>query len=335
MSKQANPTLIGSFVLGAIAIIVFALLVLGNLSFNDNSYRCVLYFDGSLHGLDIGAPVAYRGVTVGKVSDIAITFNQKEHRYIIPVYVEINEQAGSAGTHYGTSGFDNPDDFFRSLIARGLRAKLKLRSMVTGKLFIEFFFAPDTEAKFTGGDTEVIEIPTRPSGLEQLTQTLEDLPVKDMVHKTMTALDAINKLVGSEELQETIPALNSALKQIDSTLYTAEQQMPDLSIETKQVLAEFSSLIQSTRIMLEQTNTDVSPLIKEIRTSFFKISSTLDLLAPVADNLNEITAMDSALQYELPHTLQKISDAAQAIQQLSDYLQRHPETLLTGRKENQ
>ncbi|HHB77541.1 MAG TPA: MCE family protein, partial [Desulfobulbus sp.] len=100
MSKQGNPTLIGSFVIGAIGITVFALLTVGNLTFTEKTSRCVLYFQGSLHGLNIGAPVTYRGVTIGKVGKIAIDFNQEKNRYTIPVYIDIQEQTGSGTTHY-------------------------------------------------------------------------------------------------------------------------------------------------------------------------------------------------------------------------------------------
>ncbi len=335
MSKRANPTLIGSFVIGAIAIVVFALLSLGNLSLNEKTYRCVLYFQGSLHGLDVGAPVAYRGVTIGKVGDIAITFDHAENRFTIPVYIDITEQVVPGKTHYQEAGFDTPEAFFRDMIRQGLRAKLKLRSIVTGKLFIEFFFAPDTAAQVTGQEKEYIEIPTLPSGLDQLTQTLEELPVKDIVTKVISALDNINAMLESDALQQTIPRLNNSLQHADTLFLSLEQQLPGLALEFKKTLADVSSLASSAQTLIEQADADFPILVSEIESGFVKINSVLDRLQPLVENLNTMTDENSPLRYRINNALQEISKTAQSVNRLSEYLQRHPDALLTGRKEQQ
>jgi len=335
MSKQANPTLIGSFVIGAIAIVVFTLLSLGNITLNNKTYRCVLYFPGSLHGLDLGAPVAYRGVTVGKVGDISIAFDQAENRYTIPVYVDIDAQTDKEPTRFEETGFDTPQDFFQSLIDRGLRAKLKLRSIVTGKLYIEFFFAPETKKIIIGNDTEFIEIPTLPSGFEQFTQTLEELPVKDLVAKIMSILDNLNQMMESEELKQILPQVTKVLVRADALLHSVESQVPDLTLELKQTMAQFSKLTRSTQELIEQTDGELTPLLTEIKTSFVKINDTLDQLLPLAENLTELTDKRSSLRYDVNQAFLEISQAAQSVSRLSDYLHRHPETLLTGRKEDQ
>lgn len=334
MSKQGSPTLIGSFVIGAIAITVFTLLTVGNLSLNKKTYRCVLYFQGSLHGLDIGAPVTYRGVTIGKVGKIAIDFNQEKNRYTIPVYIDIQEQTGTGTTHYQEAGFDTPEAFFRNLIARGLRAKLKMKSIVTGKLYIEFFFAPKTKAQLYGDEIQYIEIPTLPSGLEQFTQTLEELPLKDMIDKTISALDSINRIVSSKELKKTIPLFNTTLSRMDKLATTLEQQVPNLAHDLKRTLADISGLTAKTQKIIEETGANVSPLMNRLQTSFDKMNHTLDKLLTVADNLARLTDTGSPLEYELRTTLEDISRTARSISQLTDYLQRHPNALLTGRKEH-
>ncbi len=333
MSKQGNPTLIGSFVIGAIAITVFALLTVGNLTFNEKTYRCVLYFQGSLHGLNIGAPVTYRGVTIGKVGKIAIDFNQEKNRYTIPVYIDIQEQTGSGTTHYQEAGFNTPEEFFKNLIQRGLRAKLKMSSIVTGKLYIEFAFAPQTPARFYGDQRQYIEIPTLPSGLEQFTQTLESLPLRDMIDKTVSALDSINRILSSQELKKTIPLLNTTLTHVDKLAAGLEKQVPGLAHDLTRTLADISGLTASTQRVIEKTGANVSPLLAQLQKSFVKMNNTLDRLLTVADNLAQLTDSGSSLQYELQATLKDISKTARSVSQLSDYLQRHPNALLTGRKE--
>ena len=91
MSKKANPTLVGTFVLIAIALTVAAIIIIGNIKFKDNKFRCVAFFTGSLYGLDIGAPVTFRGVTIGRVKEIRINFDKEQNNYIIPVHVDIEQ----------------------------------------------------------------------------------------------------------------------------------------------------------------------------------------------------------------------------------------------------
>ena len=73
MSKRANPKLIGAFVVGAVALVVVGVLVLGSLQgLFERPVRVVMLFDGDVNGLTVGAPIAFRGVNLGHVSDIRI-----------------------------------------------------------------------------------------------------------------------------------------------------------------------------------------------------------------------------------------------------------------------
>ncbi|HHB77016.1 MAG TPA: hypothetical protein ENK84_10835 [Desulfobulbus sp.] len=210
---------------------------------------------------------------------------------------------------------------------------MKMSSIVTGKLYIEFAFAPGTTARYYGDQTQYIEIPTLPSGLEQFTQTLENLPLRDMIDKTVSALDSINQILSSQELKKTIPLLNTTLSRVDRLAADLEKQVPVLAHDLTRTLADISGLTASTQRVIEKTGANVSPLLKQLQTSFVKMNNTLDRLLTVADNLAQLTDSGSPLQYELQSTLRDISKTARSVSQLSNYLQRHPNALLTGRKE--
>src|SRR5512136_3377298 len=89
MSKQANKTVIGIFVVGAIALVVIAIVVLGSGKFFRKTFKAVCYFEGSVGGLNIGAPVVFRGVKIGSVTDIVLRTNLEKLTFTIPVYIEI------------------------------------------------------------------------------------------------------------------------------------------------------------------------------------------------------------------------------------------------------
>ena len=89
MSKQASPTLIGAFVVGAIALVVVGLLVFGGGRFFADRVTWVTYFPGSVKGLRVGAPVNFRGVRIGEVTRIQVLYDEKDGSMLIPVVMQV------------------------------------------------------------------------------------------------------------------------------------------------------------------------------------------------------------------------------------------------------
>ncbi|MCD8483512.1 MAG: MlaD family protein [Verrucomicrobia bacterium] len=90
MRKPANPTYIGIFVIGATVLGIITVLFLGSLNLFTSTRTFVIYFEESINGLNQGAPVKFRGVPIGRVSDIRIRFNQPPESFKIPVFVDID-----------------------------------------------------------------------------------------------------------------------------------------------------------------------------------------------------------------------------------------------------
>ena len=72
MSAKANYFKIGVFILSAAALAVVGVIVLGAGALFEKKIIMETYFDESVQGLGIGAPVKYRGVTVGSVEHIGL-----------------------------------------------------------------------------------------------------------------------------------------------------------------------------------------------------------------------------------------------------------------------
>ena len=90
MSKQASPTLIGGFVIGAVALVVAGVLIFGSGKFFSDTISAVMYFEGDLKGLQDGAAVAYEGVNIGTVTSIGVFIDSDTYAARTPVVVEIN-----------------------------------------------------------------------------------------------------------------------------------------------------------------------------------------------------------------------------------------------------
>src|SRR5512135_58843 len=124
MSKKASKTLIGAFVLGAVVLIVAGVVVFGGGKFFKKTIKYVMYFDGSVKGLQVGAPVTFRGVKIGQVTNIVLRFNPEKMSVLIPVYVEIDPEIFQ--TQFKVK--PKPYQYYRTLLDKGLKARLEMQS---------------------------------------------------------------------------------------------------------------------------------------------------------------------------------------------------------------
>ena len=334
MSKKANPTIVGAFVLVAIALTVAAILVLGKIKLKDDKLRCVTFFTGSLYGLDIGAPVTFRGVTIGRVSEIRISFDKEQNNYIIPVYVDIEQSPDLSGSGSKSRRPENIRQMMQQLIGQGLRAQLKISSLLTAKLYIDLAIYPDTETRLHGGNTGLIEIPTMPSGLEQITQRLESLPLNEIINKTAAALDGINSIINSKETRHTLESLDTTLERFNSLLGRADADFPALASELKKGLTNFTALSATANTILHTANKELPGMSAELKHLLTGLNATAGSLTKTLQNIEQLTAKDSLLAYQVANSMREIERAAASIRQLTDYLQQNPNALIFGQVED-
>ena len=176
MSKPANKTMIGTFVVVAVVLAVAAVVLFGSGKFFQQTERWIVFFEGSVKGLNVGSPVVFRGVQIGQVTDIIVGFDTAKIEVIIPVIFEIDpEKFKDIGLRVERSD----EEMVRALIERGLRAQLQMQSMVTGQLVINIDFLPNTEARLKGLDRfadkitleGLNEIPSVPTPMQRLEKT--------------------------------------------------------------------------------------------------------------------------------------------------------------------
>ena len=330
MSKKANPTLVGTFVLIAIALTVAAIIIIGNLKFKDNKFRCVAFFTGSLYGLDVGAPVTFRGVTIGRVSEIRINFDKEQNNYIIPVHVDIEQTPDLNGDRDAILDAAKIRQMMEQFISQGLRAQLKMSSLLTNKLYIDLAFYPNTEIRLHNKDAKLSEIPTLPSGLEQITQVLEKLPLKELITKTVSALDGINNILNSPETKHSLQSLDTTLTRLDTLLGSADTELPVLAAELKKGLANFATLAATATGILKTADKELPPMSRDLQQLLTSLNGTAIALSKTLNNVEQLTAKDSNLSYQVASSLQEIEKAAASLRQLTEYLQQHPNALVFG-----
>ena len=175
MSRKANPTLIGAFVLGAIALAVVTTLLLAGGDWFGEKRQHVMYFEGAAQGLQVGAPVVFLGVKVGTVKKIQLGLDEQEPAasWCRSPSRCCPTSCARAAASRSTCATAPP---CAQLVERGLRARLRMQSLLTGQLYVDLDFHPDKPARFVALDPDVSEIPTIRTAVQELTSQARRLP---------------------------------------------------------------------------------------------------------------------------------------------------------------
>jgi len=312
MSRHANPTIIGGFVVGALALAVAAVLILaGDQLFGTQRTSYVMYFHGSVKGLNVGSPVMFRGVSIGTVTRIQLVVGQREGDIDIPVIVEVDNtrfvySSADAQVHHKL------DD----LIKVGLRAQLQLQSLLTGQLFIQVDFYPGTPAVLVNDPMYASvykEIPTISTPIEKLGQSLQEFPMQQVLRNVADTAKGLDKLVNSPELQQSIVALHSALDKIGRLADKVDAQVDPLAANANGALLDLRTAIKQ-----------LDDAIGEAKAAARQANQTLNSADKVIG--------DAALKRQLEQALNEITAAARSVHLLADSIERKPDMLIRGRQ---
>jgi paraquat-inducible protein B len=189
--RKANKTKIGVFVVGAVILLIAAILIFGSGALFKQSDKYIVYFDGSVKGLAVGAPVMFRGVKIGNISSIDLAYDEKTKAVLIPVVidVELSRVKGVPET------FGYPD--YAQLIQDGLRAKLEVQNFITSQLMLGFDFYPQDPKKLYNISKNYPELPALPISPD-IFEIMNTMPIKEITTNLAQAVEGINRLVNSE-----------------------------------------------------------------------------------------------------------------------------------------
>lgn len=337
MAAKANPKLIGGFVVGAVLLLTMAVALFGGGNIFEKRPRAGTYFQGSVSGLEIGAPVTYRGVRVGEVKSIRIEVDTKTLAARMPVEFEF-----IPGSVQWSEGALSVEEYHR-LIDRGLRAKLVSQSLVTGLLAIELNYHPDTPATQTGGlPPSVIEIPSVQSDLETLKSALGNLPVEQIAASLAQVLTRADTLLADPEWRNALVALAGGLQQFEALMATANQQSGPLLGDLAQTAKEVQETVASLSADLKEAVTDARGVLAKVDGEVKPLSARVQGAAAAAEKalrqadttLRTVdTALDprSPLRNNLEQTISNLSVASKSLRSFADQLDRSPNVMITGR----
>ncbi len=320
MTERSTKTLIGAFVLGALALLVGFILLLGSGSFGNRNPTFVLYFNTSLKGLIQGSPVYFKGIRIGKVNSIQIRPEIGTAKFYTPVIIEIERDKAMALLEDGSEKdlFDDPDIIAR-LIKAGLRGKLGITSILTGQLCVELDIMRNADpvdvaslAPYKGSP----QIPTQLSSLDAALSTLENIPIQEILYDVVSS----------------VKSMSEQLRDIDASGLVAS--LRDTSDAVREEVRAFGSLKKDIHNTLAGVNDTLQSLSSLAVASEGAVSEARGAMAGLrrsADTANSLFSEDSAPVLEFSQTMLSLRRAAQALSELATLLEIKPNALIFGR----
>ncbi len=264
----------------------------------------ILFFDGSVRGLNIGAPVEFKGIKVGSVVDVHLEFDKRDSSFRIPVRIEIEperiieQDAGNILSPYET---------LKDLVDRGLRAQLQSGSLITGQLFVELDMHPDTPVRLVQKSGSLPELPTIPASIEQMTTSvknflarIEKIEFNKISEELLKTLEGTNRLITNPEIENIIGELNTSLHALKTILVKLDQHIGPFTDNMEKVIADGGQTIQKAQITLEQ--------------------------------LNQMLKPNAPIQYRFYELTEELAETARSIRTLVDILERKPNAVLFGKE---
>ena len=258
-----------------------------------------VYFDHTIRGLSVGAPIEFRGVKVGEVVDFSLIEHADNSEFTIPIFIKIEpERFQIIGSDVKTENDLNTDTLER-LVNNGLRAQLQSGNILTGELFIDLNLHKDVPSVKLKKENGYYVLPSIPATMESL---------KSDVKSLLSNLSAIPfKDIGTE-LHSTIAEIR---KELNLTL-------KDLRLKT---LPNVNNTILSTKSLIKNSNT------------FVKSTNTLmqDTSKLVKSTKKHYIDANGQINKKLIKLLNELTKTSRSVKSLTDYLERHPESIIQGK----
>ncbi|RYY76415.1 MAG: MCE family protein [Gammaproteobacteria bacterium] len=309
---------IGAFIVGAMVLIFVALLFFSGGRLFSEKEPVIMYFEGSVQGLQVGAPVKLKGVVLGEITDIQLNFQNDEKTVITAVTADLVLK------RINSKGISIKREFFNEAIKNGMRAQLNFQSFLTGLLYVELDFYPETPVKLYGLQNKIRELPTAATQFEKLSKRFADMDISGIVTHVDELLTEVNKIVKSGDIQVAIKSVGDAATSVEKTSDSFDKNFSDLSRNIEKTRTQVDKL-------LVELNTQTPEIAQALHKSLNDLSTSLQQVDKSAASIGNTFSEDAPLLNQLNSTLESINRSASAFRDLTDTLEQQPEALLRGK----
>ncbi len=373
--KSNRFALIGAFLIGALVIVAIAFALFFGGALGKTKSRAVMVFRGNVTGLEVGTPVQFRGMKIGEVKRVRTIYNPDNRQVLFPVYAEFTGTIEVPGYEKSSDAPGVRDAWLSGMVQRGLRASLQTKSFVTGQQMIMLDFEEAKEPVFAKVEPSLLEIPTTISPNESLVETFKELPVREMVIEGRRMLNSINALMVDAQgkpgpLPKSLIQITSLAQSFDQRLVDISKELVAATKDARTTLAttqeallsfKYTSTLVGTKAdslgkAFESNSQDIAVLTRKMGDSLLifekamiKVEGSLSRVdqslvtidrgignaEKTLDQMGFMLSDDSALGYGLAKSLEEVSAAAKSLRHTVDAINRKPNSLLFGNKDEQ
>ncbi|MDQ6979101.1 MAG: MlaD family protein [Mariprofundaceae bacterium] len=266
----------------------------------------VAFFDGSIRGLEVNAPVELKGIKVGRVADIHLEFDATDTSFHIPVLIELEPER--IVSRHARDTQEDPHAVVKILIERGLRAQLKTGSLLTGQLFVDLDMLPATPLHLLSYESDYPQLPTVAGNMAQMTASvksilnkIEALDLNAMSSQVVAILEGTNALVHAPELRQSMT-------------------------QARDTLALFHTMLEHLNPKVDGMATNINQTIVAGRAAITQSEQTLKLM-------NQLLDPQAPMQYRVQQMMVEVAEMARSVRVLVDVLERNPDAIIYGKKE--
>jgi len=286
----------------------------------------LLFFEGSVRGLAIDAPVEFKGIKVGLVKDIRLEFHAEDTSFRIPVLVEIEpERIIKPGKEAEGATMETVN----TLIDRGLRARLQTGSLLTGQLFVELVMKPDSEQHLVTTDVNIPQLPTIPGEIDEVTSSikrflakLDKVELDQIAEELQGTLAGANNLLNQEKMDGLITELQGTLAGTNNVLN--HEKMEDL-------ITNMAISMASLKGVLAALDRHAEPLSENMVKTLAALPLALDKARGTMTMIDNVLKPESQLHYRVIQMADELAEAARSVRSFVNLLERSPESLIFGK----
>lgn len=330
--RKSHPAMLGLFVVIGLIVLFVAVVTLAGGRLLVHKQKVVMHYAGSVYGLQVGAPVVFRGVRLGSVSAIGVAYDADTRNVTIPVTAELDrEMVASITGHKADAGGEN---VLPALVQRGLRAQLATQSLLTGQLYVDLDFRPEKPAHYISEDTQS-EIPTIATAFQELRNQVDNLDLRRLVDDVSAIASSTRRMVSGPEANHVLKNLEVAtdnLRRVSNTLDKRLNPLLDSAQDTlattklsMQRVGEAANSVKGTSQRVGANFGPDSPLMQNLTRS-------ADELSRSAAALRDAVGDDSPMNQNLQRALHDVSQAARELRELANTLDEQPESVIKGRR---
>ena len=262
-----------------------------------------MYFPESVNGLEIGSPLQFRGVKIGQVTEISAKLN-KDLSVTIPVYVEYFPGSLAVPDEMKKEMQDRRYPFIHRMVAKGLKAQLRMKSLITGQLFVALDFFPDKPIRLVGLDKQIPEIPTIPSTSEVLMETLEKIPIGEIANNLLKVTEGVERIVNSPEMKGSMKNLDVSLQQLAALIRDIDAEVKPLTANLKETSTAARDAFTQAQKTLAFNEGKPGEMAESFNITLKKVDATLEEMRLA------ITTYENARRPEYEPRLRRGQDSA-------------------------